>query len=61
MDPKKTRYYFYTAKSFTEDHFESDEDAITAGEGKTDCIRIMRARDSADIWTKPTATAEPQA
>ena len=49
----KQNYYFFTAKTFTEQLHESDEQAIAAAGEVKDCVRVMRASDSQDIWTKP--------
>jgi hypothetical protein len=46
----RNHYYFFTEKSFTNDVFDSDADAITAGTKDKAVIRIMRADDSVDIW-----------
>lgn len=48
---QKQNFYFFTEKTFTEGLFESDEAAIAAK--PDDCIRVMRAKDSNYIWTKP--------
>jgi hypothetical protein len=51
--PPMFHYYFYTFDSFTSQDFPSDDDAIKHTTDKPEIIRVMRARDSVDIWTKP--------
>lgn len=55
---KKQNYYFYSEKSFTEEQFENDKQAIDSLAKKTDCVRILRAKDSTDIWKKESAKPE---
>ncbi len=51
--PKKQHYYFFTKESHSSDDFNSDEDAIKFAGDKTEIMRVMRAKDSETIWTKP--------
>jgi hypothetical protein len=51
---KKHRYYLYSDKTFKEESFTSDEDAITAGKDWAGCIRVIRARDGTEVWVKPS-------
>jgi hypothetical protein len=57
---KKT-YYFFSATTFKDGQYQSDEDAISAATiVLPECVRVMRASDSDDIWkAEPAATETP--
>ena len=50
---KKHRYYLFTEKSFRDEHFISDEEAINSIKASPDVIRLVRAQDGKELLVKP--------